>query len=152
MKTEELPPDERRHIENLSVIPAAIVVYVFIGYILYLLNIGQHMQPTFYVLYFLVVFMLAMPAAVFLSQEILYARKTHTSFTSALKRFVQKMWIAVIGAVLFAAILEADDFALSSFTNENGLIVITTIIWFVIWALFVFYFRKNFNKLFESDW
>jgi small-conductance mechanosensitive channel len=150
METEEPSPEERRHIENLSVIPAAIVVYAFIGYFVYLVHIGQHIQPTFYVLYFLVVFMLAMPAAIFLSREIFYARKTHTSFTSGLKRFLGKMWIAVIGAVLFAAILETDDFALSSLINENSLLVITGIIWFVIWVLLVFYFR-SFNKLRRID-
>jgi len=152
METKELSPEERRHIENLSVIPAAIVVYVFIGYFAYLHNIRQHIQPTFYVPYFIVVFGLAMPAAMFLSREILYARKIRTSFTSALKRFLKSMSIIVIAVVLFAAILEADEFALSSSINESGLLVIAGIIWFVMWTLLVLHFRKSFSKLFGSDW
>ena len=142
METKELDLEERRHIQNLSVIPAVIVMYVFIGYLIYLIKIDQNIQPTFYLPYLLVVCVLAMPAAAFLSQEILYARKTHASLTSALKRFVRKMSIAVIGAVLFAVIFEMDNFALSSLINQNGLLVITGIIWFVVWALLVLRFRR----------
>jgi small-conductance mechanosensitive channel len=150
VKTEELLPEEWRHIQNLSVIPAAMVVYIFIGYFIYLVHIGQPIQPSFYVWYFLLVFLLAMPATLFLSQEILYARKTHRPFTSGLKRFLGKISLAAIGAVLFAAVLEIDSLALSSLIGESELIIVTGIIWFVVWALLVLHFRRRFDKLYKG--
>jgi small-conductance mechanosensitive channel len=151
VETKELSPEEWRHIQNLSVIPAAMVVYVFIGYFAYLVHVGQPIQPSFYVWYFLLVFLLAMPTTLFLSEEILYTRKTHRPFTSGLRRFLRKISMAVIGAVLFAAILETDSLALSSSVDETGLIVVTGIVWFVVWALLVLHFRRRFSKPCKGD-
>jgi hypothetical protein len=148
----ELSPEEERHIQNLSVIPAAIVVYVFIGYVIYLVHAGQPLQPAFYLWYFLVVFMLAMPATLFLSEEILYARKVPRPLASLIRRFLGKMSIAIIGAVLFGTILEITSLTLSSLIAETEVTVLTAIIWFAAWGYLIIHYRERFKELSKGNW
>jgi hypothetical protein len=144
---EGLSPEEQRHIQNLSVIPAAMVVYIFIGYFVYLVHIGQPIRLVFYTWYFMLVFLVALPGTFFLSEEIIYARKTHRPFASGLRRFLGKMSIAIIGAILFVTILETGSLTLSPLIDESGLLVLTGIIWFVLWALLILRFRRRFEEL-----
>ena len=90
----ELSPEEERHIQNLSVIPAAIVIYIFIGYLVYLIRLEQSFRLSFYVPYLLVVFALIMHATFFLSVAILTAHKAHVPLASQTKRFLGRMSIS----------------------------------------------------------
>jgi uncharacterized membrane protein YbjE (DUF340 family) len=143
----ELSPEEKRHIKKLSIIPAAIIVYVFIGCFIFSIRGNQYFQLSYYVAYFIVAFMLAMPAALFLTEEILYARKSKRPFAYYMRRFLEKMSITVLGAILLGIILGTANFSLSPLIGENNALILGFILWFVVWGALVVHFRKWFGKL-----
>lgn len=149
--TEELSSDEERRIGNLSVIPTAIVVYVFIGYLVYLIHIGFSFQSSFFLLYFLLTFMLA-GIAYFLAFNILYARKTKQPFASRIKSFLGMVLLLIGAFATLGALYLVVNFALSPMIGYNELVILVATGWFVIWGLLVFYFREKFNQLSKGQW
>jgi len=147
----ELSPDEERHIQNLSVIPAAIVTYVFIGLFVYLVRNNSSLSFLFYVAYFGVAFLLAMPIALFLSEVMLVSRRTRRPVTSYAKKFLGKMSIFVLGGILSGTVFGIVDLTLSSSLDESVLLVLGGAMWFGVWGTLVIRFRKRLDRLSKGD-
>jgi hypothetical protein len=146
-----LSPEEERHIKNLSVIPAALVFYVFLGYFIYLVHIKSPLATKFFVQYFVLVFMLVFPVTYFGSEQFLRSRREKRPLAFYTKRFVGNVSLFIIGAVIFEVVWVLTNLALSSLTNSTTVVIVTGIIWFAIWALTVFHFREKFSNLSKSD-
>jgi hypothetical protein len=148
-----LSPEEERHIQNLSVIPTALVFYVFLGYFVYLFFVIKSPIATkFFVQYFVLVFMLVFPVTYFGSEQVLRSRREKRPLASYTKRFVGNVSLFIIGAVIFEVVWVLTNLTLSSLTNSTTVVIVTGIIWFAIWALTVFHFREKFSNLSKGDW
>lgn len=148
-----LSPEEERHIQNLSVIPAALVVYVFLGYFAYLVHIKSPLlQPSFFIGYFTLVFMLVLPATLFATEQVLRSRREKEPLAFYARRFVGRMSLAIIGAVIFGVVWVTTNLVLSPLTNWDTIVIVSGIIWFGIWAFTVVRFREKFDSLYRGDW
>jgi hypothetical protein len=138
---EKLSPEEERHIQNLSVIPTALVFYVFLGYF-FVFHSNHPESLSFSLLYFFVSFMVAL-TVFFLTWDILYAHWTQQPFSSRIKPFLGKMSMLVVAYAMFGAIYLIANFTLSSKLDYSGIVILTAIAWFVLWGLLVFYFQRR---------
>ena len=149
--TKELSHEEETHVQNLSVIPAAVVVYAFIGYLVYLFHNSTSPQLSFLLSYLSACFILAL-TAFFLTWDLLYATRTRQPFTSRIKPFLGKMSMLVTAFALFGAIYFVVCFLLSPMINDDQLLLITAIMWSAIWGLLVLHSREELDRLSKGQW
>ena len=147
----ELSIEEEEHVQNLSVIPVAVVVYAFIGYLVYLFYNGTTVQLSFLLPYVSACFVLAL-TAFFLAWDLLYAKKTQQPFASRIKPFLGKMSLLVSASALFGSIYIIASFSLSSSINEGQLLLVTALVWGAIWSLLVLRSRKELVRLSKGQW
>jgi uncharacterized membrane protein len=147
----ELSPDEERHIQNLSVIPAAIVTYIFIGLFVCLTQSNESLSFFFCVTYFGAIFLLAVPLALFLTEMILVSRRIRRPLSSYIKQFLGKMSIFILGAALFGIILSMVNLTSSHMIGESAVLILSCAIWFVLWGTLVIRYRKKLDKLSKGD-
>jgi fatty acid desaturase len=149
-----LSPEEERHIQNLSVIPAALVIYVFLGYLIYLIHIKSPLarSPLFYMQYLMLIFLLVFPATYFAAEQVLRSRREKRPLAFYTKRFVGNMLLAIIALIIFEAVWEVANLALSSLTNLRMLVIITYIAVMSIFVFIVFHFREELSRLSKGDW
>lgn len=149
--TKELSREEETHVQNLSVIPAAVVVYAFIGYLVYLFHNSTSVQLSFLLSYLSACFILAL-TAFFLTWDLLYASRRQQPFASRIKPFLGKMSMLASAFALFGAIYIIAGFALSSIINDSQMLLITAITWSAIMGLAVLRFRKKLDQLSKGQW
>jgi len=147
-----LSSDEERHIQNLSVIPTAIVVYICIGYFVYLARSNLSLSFLFCAIYFGVTFSLAMPLTFILAETVLISRKTKRPIKSYAKQFLGGMSIIILGSTMFWIVFGTVYLTLSSLLDEAMLVVLIAAICFAIWLALVFRYRERFGKLSKGDW
>lgn len=149
--TRELSLEEEVHVQNLSVIPAAIVVYAFIGYLVYLFHNSTSVQLSFLLPYVSACFILAL-TAFFLTWDLLYACRSQQPFASRIKPFLGKMSMLASAFVSFGVIYVTAGFALSPILNDTQLLLLTAVTWSTIWGLLVLHSRKQLDRLSKGQW
>lgn len=148
----ELSPDEKKRIEKLSLIPAAIVVYIFIGLFVYLNRNNQNIPLYFCLIYTGAVFLFAMPGAMFLTEIILTSRKTKKPLKAYTKTFFGRMLLFTFAAILCGSILSIAYLALSSLFSENLVVILGAAIFFIILGIIVFHYKEKINKISNGEW
>lgn len=147
----EISPEERRHIQNLSVIPAAIVCYIFLGIFLYLIDRFQFSPSlSFLAIYFGLVFFLAVPTVMSLAEFILLSRRTHKPLASFRKVFLGRMALLAVGGTLFGLVLASVNLVLPSL-DQRVSVVLAVAITFVLWGFLVFHYREWFSELSHDE-
>ncbi|HML03950.1 MAG TPA: hypothetical protein VK487_11345 [Candidatus Bathyarchaeia archaeon] len=149
--TRELSLEEEVHVQNLSVIPAAIVVYAFIGYLVYLFHNSAPVQLSFLLPYISACFILAL-TAFFLTWDLLYASRSQQPFASRIKPFLGKMSVLAGAFASFGAIYIIAGFALSPIIYDSRLLLLTAITWSAIWGALVLRSRQKLDRLSKGRW
>jgi hypothetical protein len=149
---EELSPEEERHISNLSVIPAAVLTYILVALFVYVGHDQQHFTLWYYLIYFGLPFVIAVPATIFIAFEILYSRKTGKPVRCYAKRLTGRMMIMIAGVSIFFGILGATYFALPAWVDQWNVLLLSGIVWFAIWIVLVWRFRRIFDRLYRGQW
>jgi len=148
----ELSPDEKRRIRKLSLIPAAIVVYISMGLFIYLNRNNLYVPLYFYLIYTGTVFLFIMPSAMFLTEIILTSRKTKKPLKTYTKMFLGRMLLCTFGAILLGGTLSIAYLTLSSIFSENLLVILGGIIWFIVWGITNFRYKEKIKKVYEGVW
>ena len=148
----ELSPEEERHLQNLSLIPTALVVYVFIAYAVYLIHINPSLSPSFFVGYFTLVFLFVFPVIFFATEQVLRSRREKRPLVSYTRRFVGNMALFALGATILGVVWVITNLSISSLVDWSTLMVVTYAITIAIWAFFVFRFRHNVESFSKGNW
>jgi hypothetical protein len=148
----ELSEEEERHLYNLSIIPAAIVTYVLLICFFYFGRKTQSLSLFYYLTHFGIPFMIAIPLTIFLSFEILYSRKTHSFANGQLKRFFGRMSLLLLGVFVLLSALGITFFVLSNSIDQWNLLLLSAILWFVIWTPLMLRFKGVFKRLSSGRW
>jgi hypothetical protein len=147
-----LSPEEENHIRNLSLIPVALVFYVFLGYIAYLFAVNAPLPLPFIMGYFTLFFLLVFPALFHGTEQILRSRREKKPLRCYAKRFVGSMAIWLLGATAFGGVWFVTNVSLSSLVDWSMLLIITYTVWIGTWIFTVFRFRRKLDSLSKGDW
>jgi len=147
-----LSPEEERHIQNLSLIPTALVIYVFMGYIVYLMHIVPSLSLSFVVGYATLVFLFVFPVVFFATEQVLRSRREKCPLAFYTKRFVGSMAIFAFGAAIFGAVWVTTNLSISSLVEWSTLMIVTYAITIVIWLFIVLRFRDKLESLSKGNW
>lgn len=145
-----ISPDEEKHLYNLSVIPAAIISYIFIAIFLFSIQGQQSLDLWFFLKYFGFPWGTIVVSTILFSFEILYSRKTKQPMRQNIKRLVNRMvaFFSLFG--LLVIILVSTNIALSSSFNDRSILILATAIWFIIWGAFFFRFKGKLKKFLRT--
>jgi len=147
-----LSPEEERHLQNLSLIPTALAVYVSIGYAVYLIHTNPSLSPLFFLGYFMLVFLLVFPVIFFATEQVLRSRREKRPLAFYSKRYAGNMAIFALGAAIFGVVWVTTNLSISSLTDWSTLLIVTYAIFIIIWAFIFFRFRDKFNSLSKGNW
>jgi len=138
---------EETHLYNLSLIPAGAVFLVFIGLFAYFLH-SNSLRTTWDFFFFATPFWFLIIETVFLSFEVLYARRTNYVFN--LKRLMGRTILTTAGFSLFIALL-ALVYQFKVYLRDDGVIVsVSAVTWFSIWLVLLIIFREKIDQLFSG--
>ena len=147
-----LSPEEENHIRNLSLIPVALVFYVFLGYIAYLIKVNATLPLPFIMGYFALFFLLVFPLLFHGTEQVLRSRREKKPLRCYAKRFVGSMAISLLGATTFGGVWFVTAVSLSSLVDWSMLLIIIYAVWTGIWIITYFRFRRKLDSLSKGDW
>jgi hypothetical protein len=148
----ELSPDEKRRIEKLSLIPAAIVVYIATGLFIYLNRNVKNISVYFCLAYFGAVFLFGMSVVLFFTEIVLTSRKTGKPLRAYSKMFFGKMLICAFGGGLLLCIFGIVYLALSFMLSENQIVILAGAIWFIVWGIIAFRYEDKIKAIWAGCW
>jgi len=138
----ELSPEEQRHIQNLSVIPTAVVAYIGIAYAVILIRQQQSLSMPYLLAYFGMLG-ITLLFTMFLSEEILRHRKLGRPYGYHVKRLFRRMTLALTGAALYALMFGIIFSTPLSAMSEQTQVVVATFAWFLAGGILIFLLRKK---------
>ncbi len=147
-----LSPEEERHIQNLSVIPAALVFYVFLGYIIYTIKTNPSLSDSFFLGYLWVYFFVVFPVTFLSTEQVLRSRREKLPLAFYKKRFVGSMAIFAIGGALFGTVWAMVNLSMASLVDWSKLMVATYAITIIVFVFIIFKFRDRFDRLSKGNW
>jgi len=147
-----LSPEEERHLQNLSLIPTALVVYVFIAYAVYLIHINPSLSPSFFVGYFTLVFLLVFPVIFFTTEQVLRSRREKQPLVFYTKRFAGNMALFALGATILGVVWVVTNLSISSLVDWSTLMIVIYAITIAIWAFIIHRFRHKVENLSRGNW
>ncbi len=143
-----LSPEDNRRIQNVSLIPAAIVVYIAIAVMIYLVDNGGLRSAVSYMIFLGILFFFAFPFALFFTRIVLISRKTKTPLSRYRKQFFGKMTFSLIIGGSFGCFLSLFYFALSNWVGQDIIIGLTAAATFAVLGLMITRYRRKFEKLY----
>jgi hypothetical protein len=139
---------EETHLYNLSLIPAGVLLIVFLVLFVYLMQTDA-LGTIWDVFGFIVPFWLVIIETIFLSFEMLYKRTFNKSFNW--KRLIGRTTLTTLGFALAIAVLSFFSFQFP-WMSESSILLLVSITWFVIWIILFFGLKEIFKKLSEGQW
>ncbi|MEM2995419.1 MAG: hypothetical protein QXI91_05340 [Candidatus Bathyarchaeia archaeon] len=147
----ELSPEEKRRIEKLSLIPAAIVVYIALGLFIYLNRNVKNISVYFCLAYFGAV-LFGMSAVLFFTEVMLTSRKTGKPLKAYSKVFFGRMLLCAFGGGLLLCILGVAYFAFSFMLSESQIVILGGAVWFIVWSIIAFRYKDKIGEIYEGCW
>jgi cytochrome c biogenesis protein CcdA len=148
----ELSPEDERHIQNLSLIPTALVIYLFIAYAVYLTQNDPSLSPSFFAGYFSLVFLCVFPIVFFATEQVLRSRREMRPLTSYTKRFAGNIALFALGGTILGVVWVIANLSISSLVDWSTLMIVIYAITITIWAFIVFRFRHRIDTLSKGNW
>jgi hypothetical protein len=139
---------EEAHLYNLSLIPAGVVLIVFLVLLVHLMQTDT-LRTVWDTFGFIIPFWLIIIETIFLSFEILCKRKFNKTFNW--KRLIGRTTLTASGFALAITILSLFRFQFP-WMSESGMLLLVSITWFVIWVILFVGFKQTFKKLSEGRW
>ena len=136
------------HLYNLSLIPAVVVLIIFLVLFVHLMQTGT-LRTIWDAFGFIIPFWLIIIETIFLSFEVLYKRKSNEVFNW--KRLIGRTTLTASGFALAIALLSLFGFQFS-WMSESGILLLVSITWFMIWIILFISFKQTFKKLSDGRW
>lgn len=145
----ELSPREKRRIQKLSIIPAAIVTYFLFAFFIYQMR-SQQPSLTYSLVYFVAVLAIAVPMTMLVTEEVLYSRKVKKQRPFHVKRVLGRFAIVLGGATAFLGIFSVTQFALISWLGERNVLLLSGGLWLIVWAFAVILLKDKLQRLYDG--
>lgn len=147
-----LSSEEENHIRNLSLIPVAVVFYVFLGYVAYMVKVNATLPLPLVMGCFTLFFLLVFPLLFHGTEQVLRSRREKKPLRCYAKRFAGNMAIWLLGAIILGGVWFATVISLSSLVHWSVLPIITYAVWMGIWGFIAFRLRRKLDSLSKGDW